>query len=79
MQEAQGHTQFVPEVRPTTKDAYVSIEELTKSRVSLNINPPKMSQRPTWLSLSIPTKRRAIETSRGFTTILGSSRETIAI
>jgi hypothetical protein len=61
------------------EDAYVSVEELTKSWISFNHNPPKMSQRPTWFSLSIPTKRRTIQTSRGFTTILGSSRATLAI
>jgi hypothetical protein len=32
-------TIFVPEVRLTTKVAYVSIEELTKSQVSFNSNP----------------------------------------
>jgi hypothetical protein len=32
-------TRFVPEVQPPTKDAYVSIEELTKSQVSFNPNP----------------------------------------
>jgi hypothetical protein len=31
MQETQGDTKFVPEVQPTTKVAYVSVEELTKS------------------------------------------------
>jgi hypothetical protein len=60
MQEAQGDTRFVAKVWSPTKDAYVSVEELTKSRVSFNSNPPKMSQRPTWFSLSIPMKRRAI-------------------
>jgi hypothetical protein len=47
MQEAQGDTRFVPEVRSPTKDAYVSVEELTKSRIIFNRNPPKMLQRPT--------------------------------
>jgi hypothetical protein len=47
MQEAQVDTRFVPEVQPATKDAYISVEELTKSRVSFNHNPPKMSQRQT--------------------------------
>jgi hypothetical protein len=32
-------TRFLPEVRPPTKDAYVSVVELTKSRVSFNPNP----------------------------------------
>jgi hypothetical protein len=32
-------TRFVPEVQPLTKDAYVSVEELTKSQVSFNLNP----------------------------------------
>jgi hypothetical protein len=79
MQEAQGDTRFVSENPPPIKDAYVSVEELTKSWVSFNPNPPKMSQRPTLFSLSIPMKRRAIQTSQGFTTILGSPRETLAV
>jgi hypothetical protein len=79
MQEAQGDTRFIPEVQPPTKDAYISIEELTKSRVSFNHNPPKMSQRPTWFSLSIPMKRRVIQISQGFTTILESSQATLVI
>jgi hypothetical protein len=33
------HTRFVPEVRLTTKVAYVSIEVSTKDRVSLNPKP----------------------------------------
>jgi hypothetical protein len=45
-------TRFVPEVWPPTKDAYVSIEELTKSRVSFNHN----------LHYKIPTKESAIQT-----------------
>jgi hypothetical protein len=32
-------TKFVPEVWPTTKVAYVSVEELTKRQVSFNPNP----------------------------------------
>jgi hypothetical protein len=32
-------TRFVPEVQPPTKDAYVSVEELTRSWVSFNPNP----------------------------------------
>jgi hypothetical protein len=32
-------TRFVPKVRPTTKVAYISIEELTKSLVFFNTNP----------------------------------------
>jgi hypothetical protein len=47
MQEAQGETRFIPVVRPPTKNAYVSVEELIKSRVSFHPNLPKMSQRPT--------------------------------
>jgi hypothetical protein len=35
-------TRFVPEVRPTTKAAYVSVEELTKSWISFNPNPLQM-------------------------------------
>jgi hypothetical protein len=69
-------TRFVPEVWPTTKIAYVTVEVLTKSRVCFNPNPPKLPQRPTWCSLSILTKRRVIQTSRDSTTILGSSRAT---
>jgi hypothetical protein len=56
-------TRFVPEVWPTTKFAYVSVEVLTKSRVSFNPNPPK------W---------RTIQTSQDVTTILGSSRVTLS-
>jgi hypothetical protein len=69
-------TRFVPEVWPTTKVAYVSVEVLTKSQVSFNPNPPKLPPRPTRCSLSIPTKRRAIQTSQDSITILGSSRVT---
>jgi hypothetical protein len=32
-------TRFVPEVRSPIKDAYISVEELTKSHVSFNPNP----------------------------------------
>jgi hypothetical protein len=32
-------TRFVPKVRSTTKVSYASVEELTKSHVSLNPNP----------------------------------------
>jgi hypothetical protein len=78
MQEAQGDTRFVPEVLPTTKVAYVSIEVLTKSRVSFNPNPPKLPPRLTLFSLSNPTKRRTIQTSWDITTILGSSRATLS-
>jgi hypothetical protein len=35
-------TRFVFEVRPTTKVAYISVEELTMSQVSLNPNPLRM-------------------------------------
>jgi hypothetical protein len=49
---------------------------LTKSRVSFNPNPPKLPPRSTQFSLSIPTKRRVIQTSQDFTKILGSSRAT---
>jgi hypothetical protein len=76
MQETQGETRFVPKVRPTTKVAYVSIEELTKIRVSFNPNPPKLPLRPTRLLLSNPMKSGAIQTSRDFTTMLGSFRAT---
>jgi hypothetical protein len=76
MQETQGDTIFVPKIRPTIKIAYVSIEVLTKSRVSFNPNPPKLPPRLTRCSLSIPTKGRTIQTSRNSTTILGSSQET---
>jgi hypothetical protein len=69
-------TRFILEVRPTTKVAYISVEVLTKSRVSFNPNPPKLPPRSTRFSLSIPMKRRAIQTSRDFTTILGSSQAT---
>jgi hypothetical protein len=69
-------TIFVPEVQPTIKVAYVSVEELTKSQISFNPNPPKLPPRPTRTLLSNPTKRRAIQTSQNFTTILGSSRTT---
>jgi hypothetical protein len=79
MQETQGDTRFVLKVWPQTKDVYVSVEELTKSQVSFNPNPPKMSQRLTWFTLSISMKRRAIQTSRGLTTILVSSRATLAV
>jgi hypothetical protein len=65
-------TRFVLEVQPTTMVAYVSVEVLTKSRISFNPNPPKLLPRTTRFSLLIPTKRRAIQTSRDFTTILGS-------
>jgi hypothetical protein len=64
MQEAQGDTRFVPEVWSTPKVVYISIEELIKSWVSFNPNPPKFPPRPTRCSLSILTKRRAIQTSR---------------
>jgi hypothetical protein len=74
MQETQGDKRFVSVVRPTTTVAYISIEELTKSRVSLNHNTPKLPPRPTRFLLSIPTKRRATQTSQDFTIILGSSR-----
>jgi hypothetical protein len=76
MQETQGDTRFVLKVWSTTKVAYVSIEVLTKSCVSFNPNPPKLPPRPTQCSLSIPTKRRPIQTSRDSTTILESSRAT---
>jgi hypothetical protein len=76
MQEIQGDTRFVPEVRSITKVAYVSIEVLTKSQVSFNPIPPKLPPRSIRFSLSIPMKRRAIQTFQDFTTILGSSRET---
>jgi hypothetical protein len=66
-------TRFVPEVLLTTNVAYVSVEELTKSQVSFNHNPRKLSPRLTRFLLSNPTKRRAIQTSQDFTTILGSS------
>jgi hypothetical protein len=69
MQETQGNIRFVPEVQPTTKVAHVSVEVLTKSQVSFNPNPPKLPPRSTQFSLSIPTKRRAIQTSQDFTTI----------
>jgi hypothetical protein len=68
-----GGIRFVSEVWLTTKIEYVSIEELTKGRVSFNPNPPKLPSRPTRFLLSIPTKRRTIQTSQNFTTILGSS------
>jgi hypothetical protein len=69
-------TRFVLEVRPTRKVAYVSLEVLKKRRVSFNPIPPKLPPRSTRFSLSIPMKRRAIQTSWDFTTILGSSRAT---
>jgi hypothetical protein len=69
-------TRFVPQVQPTTKVAYVFIEELTKSRLSFNPNPPKLLPRSSWFALSIPTKRRAIQTSQDSITILGSSQAT---
>jgi hypothetical protein len=69
-------TRFVPEVQSTIKVAYVSIEKLTKSWVSFNPNPPKLPPRSTRFLLSKPMKRGAIQTSRDFTTILGSSRAT---
>jgi hypothetical protein len=40
MQGTQG-TLFVPEVQPTTKVAYVSVEVPTRDRVSLNLKPPR--------------------------------------
>jgi hypothetical protein len=73
MQQAQGDTRFVLKVWSTKKVTYVSIKMLTKSQISFNPNPPKLPPRLTWFSLSIPTKRRAIQTSRDFTIILGSS------
>jgi hypothetical protein len=76
MQETQGDTRFVLEVWPPIKDAYIFVEELTKSQVSFNPNPPKLPQRSTQFSLSIQTKRKAIQTSQDFTTIHGSSRAT---
>jgi hypothetical protein len=69
-------TIFISEVQPTTNVVYISIEVLTKSRISFNPNPPKLPPRLTYYSISIPTKRRAIQTSHDFTTILGSSRTT---
>jgi hypothetical protein len=66
-------TRFVREIQPTTKVAYVSVEVLIKSRVSLNPNPPKLPPRSNRFSLSISTKRRAIQTFQDFTTILRSS------
>jgi hypothetical protein len=69
-------TRFVPKVRPTIKVTYVSVEELIKNRVSFNPNPPKLPPRPIRCSLSIPTKRRTIQTFWDFTTILESSRTT---
>jgi hypothetical protein len=76
MQETEGDTRFIPEVWPTTKVAYDSIEELTKSRVSFNHNPPKLPSRSIRFLLSNPMKRGVIQTSQGFTTIIGSSRVT---
>jgi hypothetical protein len=76
MQGTQGETGFVFEVRPTTKVAYVSVGVLTKNQVSFNPNPPKLPRRSTQFSLSIPMKRRPIQTFWDFTTILGSSRVT---
>jgi hypothetical protein len=66
-------TRFIPEVQPTTKVAYVFVEVLTKNRVSFNPNPSKLPPRLTRCLLSIPTKRRAIQTFWDSTTILGSS------
>jgi hypothetical protein len=66
-------TWFVPEVQPTTKVAYAFVEVLTKSRVSFNPNPSKLPPRLTRCLLSIPTKRRVIQTFWDSTTILGSS------
>jgi hypothetical protein len=57
-------TKFVPEVQPTTKVAYVTVEELTKGQVSFNHNPPKLPSKPTRCSLSIPMKGRTIQISR---------------
>jgi hypothetical protein len=76
LQETQGDTKFVPEVQPTTKVVYVSVEGLTKSRISFNHNPPKLPSRPARCSLSILMKRRVIQTSRYSTITLGSSRAT---
>jgi hypothetical protein len=76
MQETRADTRYVPEVQPTTKVAYVSVEELTKSRVSSNPNPPKLPPRSTRFSLSIPIKIMAIQTFWDFIIILGSSRMT---
>jgi hypothetical protein len=42
----QGDTRIIPKDRPTTKVAYVFIEELIKSQVSFNPNPPKLPPRP---------------------------------
>jgi hypothetical protein len=51
-------------------------EDFSTGRVSFNPNPPKLPPRITGSSLSIPTKRREIQTSRDTTTILESSRTT---
>jgi hypothetical protein len=45
MQEVD--TRFISEVRSTTKVAYVSVEVLTKRRVSFNPNPLKLPPRST--------------------------------
>jgi hypothetical protein len=39
MQETQD-TRFVPEVRPITEVAYISVEVSTKDQVSLDLKPP---------------------------------------
>jgi hypothetical protein len=47
LEEAQGDTRFVLEIRLTTKVTYVSIEEPTKGWVSFNPNPSKLPPRLT--------------------------------
>jgi hypothetical protein len=73
MQEAQGDTRFVSEVWPTIKVAYVSIEELTKSQVSFNPNPPKLPPRPNPMLTVNPHEEEGNTNILGLTTLLGSS------
>jgi hypothetical protein len=65
---------FISEVQHR-KDAYVSVEVSTKDRVPLNPKPLLTTTKVKFNSpLSIPTKRRAIQTFQDSTTKLGCSQ-----
>jgi hypothetical protein len=64
--ERHKDTRFLPEVRPPTKDAYVSVVELTKSRVAFNPNPLRtITKIESGFHYQIPTMERAIQTFWG--------------
>jgi hypothetical protein len=66
--EHKGHkdTTFVPEVRLTTKVAYVSVEVPTKGKALSTLNLTERSLRSNSVfHYQIPTKERAIQTFGG--------------